>query len=327
MTRLDYYKRLRRMFRSYRKKRAHLDYLPVRLWVEPTSVCNLRCVMCPNKDLPKEQKGFMDFALFQKIIDEAKDFIFDVHLLHRGESLLHPDFFKMIRYAHDAGISTRFHTNGTLLDEDKARRLIEAGLDQFAFSFDGFDAETYESIRVNADFEKTVGNIRRFLEIKKEMGSKKPATFIELIHFPDVFKKFDRAKRQAFLDRFKGLPLDRVHIKELHNWAGDVGGNEDRPKSRYTPCTFLWHALIIFWDGAVLPCTQDFFGYYTLGNVRESSIREIWNNDKMVRLREKVLACDVADIETCSGCDRLWRPQIFGIPKEYLGRALLKKMN
>ena len=138
MTRFDYYKRLWRMFRSYRKKRARLEYLPVRLWVEPTSVCNLRCVMCPNKDLPREQKGFMDFALFQKIIDEAKDFIFDVHLLHRGESLLHPDFFKMVRYAHDAGIATRFHTNGTLLDEDKARRLIEAGLDQFAFSFDGF---------------------------------------------------------------------------------------------------------------------------------------------------------------------------------------------
>ncbi len=46
--------------------------------------------MCPNKDLTKEQKGFMDFDLFKKIVDEAKDFVFDVHLLHRGESLLHP---------------------------------------------------------------------------------------------------------------------------------------------------------------------------------------------------------------------------------------------
>jgi radical SAM protein with 4Fe4S-binding SPASM domain len=325
MTRLDYYKRLWQIFRSYRKKRTTLPYLPIRLWVEPTSVCNLRCVMCPNKDLPKDQKGFMDLGLFQKIIDEAKDFVFDVHLLHRGESLLHPDFFRMVRTAHEAGIVTSFHTNGTLLDEDRSRRLIEAGLDQFAFSFDGFDAESYESIRVKASFEKTVGNIRRFLEVKKEMGAKKPATFIELIHFPGVFQKSEWAKRKAFLGRFKGLPLDHVHVKEPHNWAGDAG--EAKREGRYAACTFLWQALIIFWDGSVLPCTQDFFGSYTLGNVKESPIREIWNNRRMVRLREKILARDVADLETCGRCDRLWRPQLFGIPREYLGRALLKKMN
>jgi len=268
----------------------------------------------------------MDFALFQKIVDEAKNFVFDVHLLHRGESLLHPDFFKMIRYAHDARIVTRFHTNGTLLTEDKARKLIESGLDQFAFSFDGFDAESYEKIRVKAKFDQTVANIIRFLEIKKEMGAKKPVTFLELIHFPDVFKKTDQAARQAFLDRFKGLPLDQVHIKELHNWAGDAGG-EDRSKKPYGPCTFLWHALIIFWDGSVLPCTQDFFGKSTLGNVRDSSLQEIWNNDKMIGLREKLVTHDIADLETCSKCDRLWRPALFGIPREYLGRLLAGKMN
>jgi radical SAM protein with 4Fe4S-binding SPASM domain len=325
MTRFEYYRRLWRIFRSYKRKETLLAHLPVRLWIEPTSVCNLRCVMCPNKDLPPAQKGFMDLDLFKKIVDEAKGFVSDVHLLHRGESLLHPDFFEMVRYAHEAGIVTRFHTNGTLLDEDKARRLIEAGLDQFAFSFDGMDKETYESIRVNADFERTVGNIVRFLEIKKELGAGKPVTFIELIQFPDAAKKFDRAARRAFLARFKGLPLDRLHIKELHNWAGEAG---PAPISKaYSPCTFLWHALIIFWDGSVLPCTQDFFGSYTLGNVRDSTLREIWNNDKMVRLREKILARDVADLETCSRCDRLWRSQVFGIPREYLGRALRRNMN
>ncbi|MBN1938929.1 MAG: radical SAM protein, partial [Candidatus Aminicenantes bacterium] len=172
MKRLRYYRRLSRILRAYKAKTTRLPYMPIRLWIEPTSVCNLACVMCPNKDLPKEQKGFMDLGLFKKIVDEAKDFVFDVHLLHRGESLIHPEFFEMVRYAHDAGIVTRFHTNGTLLTEDKARKLIASRLDQFAFSFDGFDAETYESIRVNAKFEKTVQNIIRFLEIKQELGAK-----------------------------------------------------------------------------------------------------------------------------------------------------------
>ena len=322
-TRAAYYRRLASIFWNYKRKRTRLPYLPTRLWIEPTSVCNLRCVMCPNKELTKEQKGFMDFALFRKIVDEVKDFAFDVHLLHRGESLLHPEFFDMVRYAHDAGLVTRFHTNGTLLDEDKARRLIASGLDQFAFSVDGFDAETYEKTRVGGTFEKTLGNIVRFLEIKKELGARKPATLIELIDTPGLRVSAARS-RAAFEARLTGLPLDRIVIKEYHNWAGDAGHVGKR--ETYSPCTFLWHALIVFWDGSVLPCTQDFFGYYTLGNARDSSIAAIWNNDKLIALRKKILARDVDDLETCGKCDRLWRKQVLGIPREYLGRALLKKM-
>jgi radical SAM protein with 4Fe4S-binding SPASM domain len=320
-----YYGRLFRILRSYKRKKVRLSYLPVRLWIEPTSVCNLRCIMCPNKDLEKSQKGFMEFELFKKIVDEARGFVFDVHLLHRGESLLHPDFFKMVRYAQEAGLVTRFHTNGTLLDEEKSYELIESGLDQFAFSFDGYDQESYERIRVPADFEETVGNIVRFLEIKKRLKARRPYTIIELIHFPELFDDKGRTKLKEFKRRFQGLPLDKLVVKELHNWAGDYGA-ADRGKT-YSPCTFLWHALIIFWDGSVLPCTQDFFGYYGLGNVKETSIADIWNSEKMMVLRGKVIRGKVEDLETCSQCDRLWRKQFLGIPRDYLGRFLLKKMD
>jgi radical SAM protein with 4Fe4S-binding SPASM domain len=281
--------------------------------------------MCPNKDLDRKDKGYMPLEVFRKIVDEARTFIHEANLIHRGESLLHPDFFDMVRYAHDAGIVTKLHTNASLLDESKARALLDAGLDQLTFSFDGYDKATYESIRTNACFEKTVANILRFLEIKKELGRKKPTTILELIDFPDVYKKVGKEDRERFLAGFRGRSLDRIRVKEMHNWAGEIDGI--RKGRRYGPCTFLWASLIIFWDGAVLPCTQDFFGANALGNVKDASILEIWNNDRMVRLREKILARDTADLEACSKCDRLWRRQILGIPREYLGRALLKKMN
>lgn len=324
MNRLQYYRRLADIFFSYRRKKAVLSYLPVRLWVEPTSHCNLQCVMCPNKDLEKEKKGYMEFGLFQKIIDEARDFVFDIHLLHRGESLLHPEFFRMARYAHESGIVTRFHTNGTLLDEEKSHKLIESGIDQFAFSFDGFDKETHESIRIKSTFEKTVGNIIRFLEIKKSLKAKKPVTVLELINFPDRYKGLERRKKREFLGRFKGLPLDKIEIKEMHNWAGEIGRIENH--KNYTPCTFLWHALIVLWDGSVLPCTQDFHGLLDLGNVREASLTKIWNSERMVSLRKKILSREVEGLRPCAGCDRLWRKQFLGIPTEFLWRFLLKRM-
>jgi radical SAM protein with 4Fe4S-binding SPASM domain len=325
MNTLDYYRRLAQIFWSYKRKKTVLPYLPVRLWVEPTSYCNLACVMCPNQDLDKSQKGYLDFGLFRKIIDEASRFVFDVHLLHRGESLLHPDFFRMVRYAHQAGLITRFHTNGTLLDEDKSRQLMASGLDQFAFSFDGFDRETYERIRIKGNFDRTVGNIVRFLEIKKEMGARKPYTTLELIDFPGLFRGEGQRRKKEFLARFQGLPLDKVKVKNLHNWAGNSARAERR--GGYLPCTFLWQVMIIFWDGSVLPCTQDFQGCLALGNVGQSSLASIWNNERMVSLRRKVLAGDVGDLAACSTCDRLWRPHILGIPTEYLWRFLFKRMN
>jgi hypothetical protein len=46
----------------------------------------------------------------------------------------------------------------------------------------------------------------------------------------------------------------------------------------------------------------------------------------MIALREKIVRGDIESLKTCGRCDRLWREQILGIPREYLGRALLKKI-
>ena len=217
-----------------------------------------------------------------------------------------------------------FETNGTVLDEKKAQLIIDSGLDQISFSFDGYDQETYESIRVNGDFKKTLQNIVRFLEIKKENQSKKPYAILELINFPDSRIKSDSHSRKDFLRHFKGLPLDKLIIKEYHNWAGEAGKAQKR--KQYSPCTFLWNALVIFWDGSVLPCSQDFFGYYILGNAKESSLAEIWNNDKMVHLRKQHIDSAIDEFETCRKCDRVWRDKFLGVPKEYLWKFLLRKM-
>jgi len=298
--------------------------MPLRLWIEPTSICNLRCVMCPNKDLKKEDKGFMDMGVFRKIIDEAAEWVYDVHLLHRGESLLHPEFFEMAKYSYKNQVRTKLHTNGTLLDEEKSRKLIEAGIDQLSFSFDGYDKDTYESIRINGDFDRTVKNIQRFLQVKKELKSTKPYTILELINFPDSRIKSDSTTQKAFRDKFRGLPLDKFIIKEFHNWAGEVETKHKR--KTFSPCTFLWNALVIFWDGEVLPCSQDFFGYYILGNVKDSSLAEIWNNDKMVHMRNSHLKKDIGKFNTCRECDRVWREKFLGVPKEYLWKFLTHKM-
>lgn len=320
----SYYLRLLRLFYHYQKKSTYLPYLPVRLWIELTSYCNYKCVMCPNKDLKREDKGYMDLSLYKKIIDESQDFVFDVNLAHRGESLLHPEVVEMIEYAKKRNVFTRLHTNGSLLTEEMSYRIIHAGLDRLSFSFDGYDKETYEKIRKQGDFNKTIANIVHFLEIKKALNKKRPVTAIEVIAFGNTIPKESKGTREEFLKHFRNLPLNHLVFKELHNWAGEI---EKKDKSgKYLLCPFPWNALVVYWDGSVLPCTQDFFGYYVLGNAKDSSLREIWNNEKMANLRKMLITREIDGLDTCSNCDRLRRKGFLGIPREYLWKFIAKRM-
>ena len=122
MKKFKYFFHLAKIYFNFITAKQSLDYLPVKLWIETTSRCNLSCTLCPNKDLDGEQKGDMDLDLYKKIIDEAKDFVYEVNLFHRGEPLLHPDIIDMIEYAKKSGLKTRIHTNGVLLNEELSAR-------------------------------------------------------------------------------------------------------------------------------------------------------------------------------------------------------------
>lgn len=278
--------------------------------------------MCPNVEIPKEMRGHMEFGLFKKIIDEACEFVFDINLFLGGESLLHKEIVQMISYARSKGIKVCLHTNATMLDGKMAEGIMDAGLDVLSISFDGYEKEVYESIRVKANFDKTLNNIIQFLQIKKKRGGKKPYTIFQIIEFKDTRTDSSQELKQAFRRQFEGLPLDRFSFIIPHNFAGkiDVGdGKKFRPKSlSYTPCTFLWYSMSILWDGRVVPCCTDFTGEYTLGDISEESLQDIWNGKSLVDLRAKISEGRYKEVSLCRGCDIPFRPTIWGIPMRSL---------
>jgi radical SAM protein with 4Fe4S-binding SPASM domain len=281
--------------------------------------------MCPNKDLPKREKGFMTLDLFRGIIDQAKDFAFDINLAHRGESLLHPRIVEAVRIAKQSGLLTRLHTNGSLLTRDLSKGLIEAGLDHISFSFDGLTRETYQRIRKGGDFDRTLSRILEFLEVKRELGSRRPVTAVEVINFENVAGFELNRSREAFRRRFKSLPLDSFVVKQMHNWAGEI--EAARESRSYTACPFPWNAMVISWDGTVTPCTQDFFNRMPVGNAGDTSLEEIWNGEKMTDLRRRLADGDLERLPVCRECDRLWRKSFLGVPTEFLWKFLFKRMN
>ncbi|MBI5197655.1 MAG: radical SAM protein, partial [Nitrospirae bacterium] len=256
--------RLPRIAWHYKRGSARLPYGPLRLWVEPTAFCNLKCPMCTSKDIPEEKVGYMDFGLYRKIIDEARDFVYDINLFLGGESLFHKEFPEMIRYARAAGIGTRLSTNATTLTKEKTAALLDAGLDFILFSFDGFEKEIYEKIRVNANFEKTLDHITAFLREKARRGARKPFVVFQVIEFSDLTGRGKEREREAFLRRLEGLPIEKFSFIQPHTFGGKIEREAEKGfravTRRYVPCTFLWYSMTVRWDGTVVPCCVDLAG-------------------------------------------------------------------
>lgn len=313
-----------RIYLNYIRRNKILSYKPTRLWIEPTNVCNLKCRLCPNKDIPKEQKGFMNFELYKEIIDQSCDYLHDIYLFHRGESLLHPKIIDMIKYANSKNIKTVLHTNATVLNEELSKELIDAKLDFISFSFDGYDKEMYESNKPPAKYEKTLFKITELLKLKKEIGANVPYTRIQVIEYTNGYDKEKlKEQKKTFLKNFENLLLDEFVIRIPHNWGGSIPilENVEELKKmgfKYVPCPFLWYSLTIFYDGKVVPCPQDWFGKISIGDVRENSLVDIFNSDKIMNLRETISNGDIENMSPCNSCDRVWRKTFLGVPTDYL---------
>ena len=96
-----------------------------------------------------------------QIIDEIAPWAEAVVLHSWGEPLLHKRIIDMIRYAKERDVWVETSTNAMLLDEEAARKIIDAGLDRIYLSMDGLTKETYEKVRVKGQYERVLGNIER----------------------------------------------------------------------------------------------------------------------------------------------------------------------
>ncbi|MFO7535791.1 MAG: radical SAM/SPASM domain-containing protein [Kiritimatiellia bacterium] len=303
---------------DYRRGREVAATPPIRMWIESCARCNLRCTMCPNKEMDGTLKGNMSLELFKKILDEAAPFVHDIYLHHRGEPLLNPALFEMIRYANGKGVPSRFHSNGALLDADKAEKLLDAGPSLISFSIDGFEKEPYEKVRVGATFEKTLENVFRFLAMRRARGLKKPYVVIEKIVFNNQKESPESRARIAELTRrFQKAGADEVVEKAEYEWAEERLPEAAATRRQMSKCTFPWYAMVVLWNGKVTPCPQDFWGKLELGNLAAQSIREVWNGEPYRALR-RAYGANINTLALCRKCDRLCRKTVGGLPLQYM---------
>lgn len=293
-------------FREYRRKwrenpeRFIVEGFPLHIDIESVAVCNLRCPFCAttNSRWGKDRRGFMDVSLYRKIIDEgAANGLCAIKLSLRGEPLLHPKLASMVEYAKKKGImDVYFNTNAILLTEEKFEQLIDAGLDRISISIEGFTREVYEKFRVGATFERLLDNVSRLIEIREKRNSRTPQIRIQTVLLQEL--KDDFGTYVNFWRRYAD-EVSYLDAREEKNGNGGLG------EAAAWACPFLWQRMTILWDGTILPCLMHGitnFGSMMLGNIKDCSIRELWQGEKERLLREAHRNGESHRIPACVEC-------------------------
>jgi radical SAM protein with 4Fe4S-binding SPASM domain len=270
---------------------ARARHLPDIVQIESTNLCNAKCVFCPRDEMHRRQ-GVMDMELFQKVVDECAALgITHVRVHNYGEPFLDRQLVDKVRYAKERGIAeVGMISNGSLITEALARGMIEAGLDAINISVDASGKESFERTRVHLEYETVIGNIRTLARLRHEMGRKRPKLILSFV------RQGNTADEQAFIDEWRTI-ADKIHVTDLHNWAGTLNAKSDVN----FPCYRIWLTFTVLWDGRVSLCCADFDGRHILGDVRTSTISEIWNSPAYLAVRRQQLQDGGPEI--CRSCD------------------------
>jgi radical SAM protein with 4Fe4S-binding SPASM domain len=186
-------------------KKPHLTYF---FW-ESTLRCNLHCLHCgssceatsPLKELTTDQiMGILD--TIGEDFDCSQIFV----SITGGEPLLRPDLFDVVKKMTGLGMGTCIVTNGTLINEERGKRLYDAGMRTVSISVDGPEA-VHDAVRGQGSFARTLAGITKAREAGMDwveaITCVRPANI-------DLFPEIERIVRDAGANLWRLITIDRM---------------------------------------------------------------------------------------------------------------------
>jgi MoaA/NifB/PqqE/SkfB family radical SAM enzyme len=182
---------------------------PETLYVEPTNRCNLRCTTCPRTYFSQEPSRDMSLDEFGHILSQVPD-AKRVVLHGLGEPLLHPDIHQFVERASSQADKVLFNTNGLLLTEGLAEKLINAGLDELRISVDMPLEELYPEVRPGGSLGRIWDGVKAVNRVKTLAGSRKPAVSFWMTEGRERIGHLEQLIREA-----ARLDVGEVYLQRL----------------------------------------------------------------------------------------------------------------
>lgn len=282
---------------------------PSFLSFEPTNYCNLKCPACPSgSGKLTRDKGFADFKLFKKIIDENKKYLINVLLHFQGEPLLHKQIGEMIYYARKNKIFTELSTNANLLPDifDSLKNTLP---DKIIISFDGLTQDIYSIYRQGGDINKVFESLELLSGLSKKQRPFVELQFLAFSHNENEIPNLKKIKLQYKIDKISiktaqiyecsqipMLPQNEKYSRYI------VDGETFATKSKLqNNCSRIVFGSVICWDGKLVPCCFDKDAEFVMGDTNLQTVNEIRNSEKYKQFIKTVFS-QRKSIEMCRNC-------------------------
>jgi MoaA/NifB/PqqE/SkfB family radical SAM enzyme len=147
--------------------------LPRSLYLEATNRCDSACETCVRTFRSLEPPADLTLERLKAIVAQFP--ALDRVVVHGiGEPLLNPEIFEIVAYLKTRVPLVLFNSDAITLTRRRAERLIESGLDEYRVSMDAATRETYRRIRGVGQFDRVVENVRRLIELQRDMARATP---------------------------------------------------------------------------------------------------------------------------------------------------------
>ena len=163
-------------------QRCPADPLLTKIYVEPTTACNLNCPICMRRSW-SEPGGTMEMETFNRIVAgiDSMPSVRKMSFWGIGEPLLHPHIWEMVAMAKKQRLQTELITNGLLLDQEMAERLLGASLDTLIVSIEGGVSSGSETRPREGAPELVYQNVKNLHRLRRRMAKHNPETGIEFV--------------------------------------------------------------------------------------------------------------------------------------------------
>lgn len=302
----DYFSIVKNYFSAYTKKQ--IAALPSSIQIEPSSVCNLKCLMC-NLDKLHSYNKFLTPADFEYLLSNIPH-LQTVNLTGMGEILLNPYLEELFKIAKKHSISLTLVTNLQLLNTKLAKIILQAKT--INISLESGIKDQYQNIRLGASYQKLIDNLKLLFKLKLELDYPTKIVFNSVLFestLADIkqIKSIITLAKKFQIDEVtfqnphiykptKSLVWYRSRFKIIQNFAKQNNIKIRLPNliPKKNSCYYPWVYPQVTAGGELLPCclVPQFHRYsttienYSYGNVFKQPFSKIWNNKKAQLFRK-----------------------------------------
>lgn len=268
--------------------------------LELSNACNHECIFCAHQKM-KRPIGRMSLEMANKVLKEAFNLgTREVGFYATGEPFLTNDLPKFIKLAKDIGYTYTYLTsNGSLATPQKAKEVLDAGLDSIKFSINAPERKMYEFIHGKDDFDKVVDNLKYINLYRKETNKNFK------IYVTGILTKYTENMKHMYYEKFNDL-CDQIAFKNVYNQGGYMPEIEyllkcDCDKETHRVCNLPFDAICVTCEGYLSVENADFDNMLIVGDLNKESLKDAWYGSKMKMVRKMFMDDDLHEC-ICDCC-------------------------